>query len=57
MPLYSYKCSKCGHEFDRHNHYVNDASAQCPKCKATAPQKLTVFSTVLWKGGHWNKGG
>ncbi|HVX07748.1 FmdB family zinc ribbon protein [Humibacter sp.] len=32
MPTYSYKCSECGHAFDIHQSFSDDALTTCPEC-------------------------
>jgi putative FmdB family regulatory protein len=56
VPIYSYKCPKCGKKFDKYNPKVNESAAACPVCNYPSAQVPTTFGAVLWKGGHWNKG-
>ncbi len=52
MPIYEYKCEKCGHTFDRLARTVADAAKKCPKCGARNPVKqLSTFSTTASDGG------
>ncbi|GAB3391518.1 zinc ribbon domain-containing protein [Humibacter soli] len=32
MPTYSYKCTECGHAFDIHQAFSDDALTACPEC-------------------------
>ncbi|HWD60872.1 MAG TPA: FmdB family zinc ribbon protein [Humibacter sp.] len=32
MPTYSYKCTECGHAFDIHQAFSDDALTTCPEC-------------------------
>ena len=32
MPTYSYKCAECGHAFDIHQSFSDDALTVCPEC-------------------------
>jgi putative FmdB family regulatory protein len=32
MPTYSYKCVECGHAFDIHQSFSDDALTTCPEC-------------------------
>jgi putative FmdB family regulatory protein len=32
MPTYSYKCAECGHAFDIHQSFSDDALTACPEC-------------------------
>ena len=42
MPIYSYKCKKCGHEFDRLcKTYDAPKTAKCPECGGRGKKQLT----------------
>ena len=41
MPIYDFKCRKCGHRFEELVRV--DEAAECPKCRDGAPERL--FST------------
>ena len=43
MPIYEYKCRKCGHSFDHLARTLSEPSPKCPKCAARNPVKQ--FST------------
>jgi putative FmdB family regulatory protein len=46
MPIYEYKCEKCGHSFDHLTRTLTDIARKCPKCGARNPVKqLSTFST------------
>ncbi|MGB2798895.1 MAG: zinc ribbon domain-containing protein [Dehalococcoidia bacterium] len=48
MPIYEYRCTRCGEKFDVRQTIGEDGSkVTCPKCQAGNPQKLlsTFFST------------
>ena len=47
MPLYDYKCEKCGEKFEVRQFYGQDGSKlKCPLCGEPNPRKLiTGFST------------
>ncbi|HHY07851.1 MAG TPA: zinc ribbon domain-containing protein [Corynebacteriales bacterium] len=32
MPTYSYTCKNCGHAFDIHQSFSDDALTECPQC-------------------------
>ena len=53
MPVYEYKCEKCGEEFElRRNISDNDADIKCPKCETKGPKRvLSLFSTTSSGGG------
>jgi putative FmdB family regulatory protein len=45
MPLYDFKCRKCGHRFEELVR-VNDA-ASCPKCKAGNAERQFSMSAAV----------
>lgn len=46
MPIYEYKCRKCGHTFDHLARMLSDTGKKCPKCGASQPVKqFSTFST------------
>jgi len=49
MPLYEYKCNKCGAKFElRRNISDDDVDVKCPKCGAEKPQRIvSVFGSGL----------
>ena len=41
MPIYEYKCEKCGEKFDaRRGIDESDAELKCPKCGAEHPHRV-----------------
>ena len=46
MPIYEYRCAKCGHGFEHLARTLSAPAPACPKCGAKKPVKqLSVFST------------
>ena len=53
MPIYEYKCSKCGHIFEVFQRIGKDGSElNCPICGAPRPEK--IFSSFASTGGESN---
>ena len=44
MPTYAYTCTACGHAFDIHQSYSDDALTVCPECSGRLRK---VFSSVV----------
>jgi len=45
MPIYGFKCAKCGHLFEYLAANSSDEAHECPKCGAKKPlRQLSVFS-------------
>ena len=44
MPIYEYKCQKCGYKFEEL--VLGEKNIKCPKCKSTVLKKLvSCFGT------------
>ena len=52
MPIYEYKCSKCGKTFEHLAKSFSESPPKCPKCGAQHSKKqLSAFSTAVASGG------
>lgn len=52
MPLYEYKCAKCGHRFEKIEKHDASEIKKCPKCGANAPRQLSAPG-IQFKGSGW----
>ncbi len=54
MPTYDYRCKDCGHEFEIHQSFSEDALTVCPNCQGDLRK---VFSAVgiSFKGSGFYK--
>ncbi|GAB4223123.1 MAG: hypothetical protein Kow0062_22520 [Acidobacteriota bacterium] len=52
MPIYEYRCSECGHEFEKIQKISDRAVRTCPVCKGRVERLISVSSFTL-KGGGW----
>lgn len=52
LPLYEYKCAKCGHRFEKIEPVSASESKKCPKCGAKA-QRLLSAPAIQFKGSGW----
>ena len=52
MPLYEYKCDKCGHRFEKIEKHSASEMKKCPKCGAHAPRQLSAPG-IQFKGSGW----
>lgn len=52
MPLYEYKCSKCGHRFEKIESVGASETKKCPKCGAKA-ERLLAAPAIQFKGTGW----
>jgi len=52
LPLYEYKCEKCGHRFEKIEKHSASEVKKCPKCGAHAPRQLSAPG-IQFKGSGW----
>ena len=52
MPLYEYKCDKCGHRFEKIEKHSASEIKKCPKCGAHAPRQVSAAG-IQFKGSGW----
>lgn len=57
MPIFEYRCNKCGHEFE---HLVFSSDKQgptCPKCRSSKVKKMMSAASVRAHGIPTGSGG
>jgi putative FmdB family regulatory protein len=52
MPIYEYKCQKCGEEFEVFQGIADPAVKSCKFCKGSV-QKMMSLSSFQLKGSGW----
>ncbi len=52
MPLYAYRCEKCGHEEEHIERFSDDPISKCEACKGPTKRIITGTAFAL-KGGGW----
>ncbi len=52
MPIYEYRCTKCGHEFEEIQKFSDKPIKKCPKCSGKV-EKLISQSSFVLKGTGW----
>jgi putative FmdB family regulatory protein len=59
MPIYQYRCRKCGHSFDLiRGISEDDADVKCPRCGAENPERsVSTFSSFSSGGSCAPTGG
>ena len=50
MPVYTYHCDECGHEFEKYQSFSEDALTLCPNCVQEALRKVYSPALVVFKG-------
>jgi putative FmdB family regulatory protein len=52
MPTYEYKCSACGHAFERFHSMTADSVKTCPECGGKVQRLISGGAGVLVKGSN-----
>ena len=52
MPLYEYKCVKCGHRFEKIESVGASTKKKCPECGSTA-ERMLAAPAIQFKGSGW----
>jgi putative FmdB family regulatory protein len=53
MPIYSYRCNDCGHEFDQRQRMSDDALTVCPVCEGSIRRVVTPVGVVFKGSGFY----
>jgi putative FmdB family regulatory protein len=53
MPLYDYKCTKCGYIFEVQQKITEDPLKHCPKCKGQI-KRLISPAGIVFKGAGFH---
>jgi putative FmdB family regulatory protein len=53
MPVYEYRCGKCGNEFEELQRITDGPIRKCPKCGKLAVERLISRSSFVLKGSGW----
>lgn len=52
MPLYEYRCTKCGNRFEKIQSFTAEPETECPKCHGALERPLTA-PALQFKGAGW----
>jgi len=52
MPLYEYRCKKCGHHFEKIQSFSAPDEKECPVCKGEV-ERLISAPSLRFKGTGW----
>jgi len=52
LPLYEYKCVKCGHRFEKIESVSASTTKKCPQCGGKAERQLAA-PAIQFKGSGW----
>jgi len=50
MPSYDFKCSNCGHVFERFKSIKSKPHEKCPKCGEDAQRMISAGAGLIFKG-------
>ena len=50
MPTYSYRCPKCGHEYEKLQKMSDTTLIKCPECGAKGERLISAGAGILFKG-------
>jgi putative FmdB family regulatory protein len=52
LPLYAYRCTECGHRFEKIQNFSAEPETECPKCHGLLERPLTA-PRLPFKGAGW----
>jgi len=52
LPLYAYRCTQCGHKFEKIQNFSTEPESVCPKCGGVLERPLTAPG-LNFKGAGW----
>jgi len=52
LPLYAYRCTQCGHRFEKIQRFNDEPEKVCPKCGGALERPLTAPG-LQFKGAGW----
>ena len=52
MPLYAYRCTECGHRFEKIQNFSAEPELECPVCHGVLERPLTA-PRLHFKGAGW----
>jgi putative FmdB family regulatory protein len=50
MPIYTYRCSSCGVQFERQQSFTDQSLIRCPECGKKALKKVYLPVGIVFKG-------
>jgi len=50
MPTYSYRCPRCGNEYDKFQKISDTSRAKCPECGSRGERQITGGAGIVFKG-------
>jgi putative FmdB family regulatory protein len=53
MPIYTYRCTQCGVEFEQHQNFSDLPLVKCPECGKKSLRKVFTPTGIIFKGSGW----
>lgn len=53
MPIYTYKCQRCGIEFKKKQTFSAPLLRHCPECRTGALRRVLQLPSIIFKGSGW----
>ena len=50
MPVYTYRCSSCGVQFEKQQSFSDQSLTRCPECSKKTLQKVYLPVGIVFKG-------
>lgn len=50
MPVYTYRCSSCGTQFEKHQSFHDAPLKTCPECRKKSLKKVITPTKIIFKG-------
>ena len=52
LPLYPYRCTQCGHRFEKIQHFNSEREKVCPQCGGVL-ERILAAPGLSFKGAGW----
>ncbi|HEX7728935.1 MAG TPA: zinc ribbon domain-containing protein [Terracidiphilus sp.] len=53
MPLYPYRCTQCGHRFEKIQSFSAEPETVCPNCGKSTLERILTAPALQFKGAGW----
>jgi putative FmdB family regulatory protein len=53
MPIYTYRCTECGVEFEQRQNFSDPPLIKCPECGKKSLRKVYSPAGIIFKGSGW----
>jgi len=53
MPVYTYRCQRCGVEFNKAQRFSDKPVTRCPVCRKSNVRRTPQLPAILFKGSGW----